>query len=45
MEFEPHSQMFDLINLGIELDLILDDDQVRVRENLGMVAEEIEMES
>jgi hypothetical protein len=27
MEFEPHSQMYDIINLGIELDLILDDER------------------
>ena len=33
--------MYDLINLGIELDIILDDDQEKVSKNLGMVAESI----
>ena len=26
MDFEPHSQLFDMINTGIELDLILADE-------------------
>lgn len=38
MEFEPHSQMYDIINLGIELDLILDDER-EGQKNIAMVAE------
>ena len=34
--------MYDLINLGIELDIILDDDQEKVSKNLGIVAEGVE---
>lgn len=44
MEFEPHSQMYDIINLGIELDIILDDEK-EGRKNLGMVAEGILIEA
>lgn len=47
MEFEPHSQMFDLINIGIELDLILGDDNdyyVSSTERLKKVASQMEDE-
>jgi len=44
MEFEPHSQMYDIINLGIELDIILDDEK-EGRKNLGMIAEGILIEA